>query len=154
MAKEKEPAYGWIKRLVNKITQSNAPLNNSFEYYGYQVEQYSGTVDYTSVTIFDKGRWRRELGEFDFDFWTKELHFCSYIDDDFRMAVVKVFVEYYDDDVNVSDDTLDERRKEYQEYLDNPDEYVEEAVEEAKRQMEIIDNLPIDWVNKNDLKNK
>lgn len=154
MAKEKKPAYGWIKRLVNKITQSNAPLNNSFEYYGYQVEQYSGTVDYTSVTIFDKGRWRRELGEFDFDFWTKELHFCSYIDDDFRMAVVKAFVEYYDDDVNVSDDTLDERRKEYQEYLDNPDEYVEEAVEEDKRQMEIIDNLPIDWVNKNDLKNK
>ena len=71
------------------------------------------------------------------------------------MAVVKAFVEYYDDDdVNVSDDTLDERRKEYQEYLDNPDEYAEEAVEEAKRQMEIIDNLPIDWVNKNDLKNK
>jgi hypothetical protein len=151
MRKEKKPAYGWVKRLVNKITKSNAPLNNSFEYYGYQVEQYSGTVDYTSVTIFDKGRWRRELVEFDFDFWTKKLHFCSYIDDDFRMAVVKAFVEYYDD-VNVSDDTLDERRKEYQEYLDNPDEYVEEAVKEAKRQMEIIDSLPIDWVNKNDLK--
>ena len=150
MAKVKKPAYNWMKRLINRITQSDASLNNDFDYYGYHVNQSSGTVDYTSVTIYDKDHRHRELGEFSFDFWTKELHFVSYIDDDFRMAVVKAFVEFYDE-VNVSDETLDERRQEYQEYIDNADEYIEEAVEDAKKQIDIIDKLPMGWTEIKDL---
>ena len=45
--------YRALKRLIGKITKSNAPLNNSFSYYNYTVGQYSGTCDYTDVTIVD-----------------------------------------------------------------------------------------------------
>lgn len=150
MAKEKKRTYGWVKRLVNKITKSDAPLNNSFEYYGYTVEQLSGTRDYTSVEILDKGTWRDNLTDFSFDFLTKKLHFISYIDNDMRMAVVKAFVEYYDK-VNVSDESLKDRRMEYQWYLDNSEEYDEDVLEDAKKELEIIDNLPMGWVGKKEL---
>ena len=151
MTKEKKPSYKWVRRLVDKITKTVSPLNNSFEYYGYHIEQSSGTVDYTCVCIYDKGNWRNTLAEFDFDFWTKELHFTSYVDDDLRMAIVKAFVEFYNP-LNVSDDTIEERRREYQEYIDNPDVYIEEAVENAKKEIEIIDSLPIGMVYRDKLK--
>ena len=153
MAKEKKHTYGWVKKLVNKITKADAPLNNSFEYYGYGVEQLSGTPDYTSVDIFDKGTWRNELVRFSFDFMTRKLHFFSYADNEIRMAFVKAFVLYYNS-VNVSDELLKDRRLEYQWYLDNSEEYDEDVLEDAKKELEIIDNLPMGWVKMKDLKDK
>lgn len=68
--------YRALKRLIGKITKSNAPLNNSFSYYNYTVGQYSGTCDYTDVTIVDfKGCTECS---FSFDFQTKELNFENY----------------------------------------------------------------------------
>lgn len=143
MAKKKH--YKWIMHLIDKITQSDAPLNNYFNYYGYEITQMSGTVDYTDVYIRDG---RNTLADFSFDFWTKELNFESYENDELRFAIVDAFVSIYEE-VNVSDNTINERKSEYQEYIDNPEEYVEEAVEKAKKEMEIIENLPIGWVNRN-----
>ena len=140
--------YNWIKKLIGRITSADAPLNNFFTYYGYEVNQTSGTADYTSVYITGK---HGCIVDFSFDFWTYELNFVSYADDDVRMAVVEAFLEYYNP-ITISDDTLDERRGEYQEYLDNPEEYMDEAVEEARQQMDIINSLPLGRFARTDLK--
>lgn len=68
--------YRALKRLIGKITKSNAPLNNSFSYYNYTVGQYSGTCDYTDVTIVDfKGCTECS---FSFDFQTDEIYiYCN-----------------------------------------------------------------------------
>lgn len=62
MAKKKH--YKWIMHLIDKITQSDAPLNNYFNYYGYEITQMSGTVDYTDVYTRDG---RNTLVDFSFD---------------------------------------------------------------------------------------
>lgn len=145
---EKKKSYKWVKRLINKITKDDAPLNNHFEYYGYTIMQGSGTRDFTDVTILDKKN--HSIAEFDYDFLTEELIFSSYCDDEIRMAILKGFLECYNA-IRVSDETLKERREEYEEYVFNPDEYIEEAVEKAKKELAIIDKLPIGYVRKRDL---
>lgn len=85
--------YRALKRLINKITKSNAPLNNSFSYYNYTVGQYSGTCDYTDVTIADFKN--RTECSFTFDFLTKELNFESYKTVEIRNAIIEAFKECY-----------------------------------------------------------
>lgn len=105
MTKENKNKYWWVRKLVDKITKTGAPLNNHFYYYDYEVYQMSGTVDYTAVTISTKYHPCQQIVDFSFDFWTKELHFVSYIDENIRISIIKAFTEFYDN-VNVSDETI------------------------------------------------
>lgn len=141
--------YWWIKKLVNKITKTSSPLNNGFTYYGYNVEQSSGMRDFTSVVITDSKH--NYVADFGFDFWTDELIFYNYIDYEIRNKIVKAFADIYNS-INVIDNTLTDITIECHEYIDNPDLYVEEAVEEAKKELETINNLPIGKVTKSNLK--
>ena len=103
--------YRALKRLINKITKSNAPLNNSFSYYNYTVGQYSGTCDYTDVTIADFKN--RTECSFTFDFLTKELNSEEYKSVEIRNAIIEAFKECYEDvRLYITDELLDEEIKE------------------------------------------
>lgn len=47
--------YRALKRLIGKITKSNAPLNNSFSYYNYTVGQYRC---YERLYAFNSRGWK------------------------------------------------------------------------------------------------
>lgn len=83
-----------IKKLIDRITKTTAPINNSFKYYHYQVEQRSNNLLYTDVSIMDY-----ETGEekysFSFDFMLKELCLTSYKDIEVRDTIIKAFKDYY-----------------------------------------------------------
>lgn len=151
MAKQKKPSYKWIYRLIDKITQSDSPNNNDFTFYGHHINQSSGKVDYTSVTIWEDTQYRHELADFSFDYWTKELHFESYRDYAIRNTIVAAFVRCYDS-VRVSDETIEEVRRENEEYVNNPDGYIEEAVKRAQKELDMLDALPMGWVDESDIK--
>lgn len=117
--------YNWLARLIDRITKSEQPNNDYFEYYNHRVTLQSGTRDYVSVWIEDMGI------EFSFDFWTKRLCFTSYNDYDERDAIIKTFRRFYDnqfDEVYIgSDEPWEEAVKEYEQYLD-PEEYDQDKV--------------------------
>lgn len=68
--------YNWLTRLIDKITKTDCPNNNSFIYYNHRVDLMSGTVDYVDVHISDMDYSNQK--SFTFDYWTKELCFTSY----------------------------------------------------------------------------
>ena len=129
--------YRALKRLIGKITKSNAPLNNSFSYYNYTVGQYSGTCDYTDVTIVDfKGCTECS---FSFDFQTKELNFENYKTVDIRNAIIEAFKEYYEGvKLSITDELLDEEIKELENTFVSysPDSFDKEEYEEMLKQLE------------------
>lgn len=129
--------YRALKRLIGKITKSNAPLNNSFSYYNYTVGQYSGTCDYTDVTIVDfKGCTECS---FSFDFQTKELNFENYKTVDIRNAIIEAFKEYYEGvKLSITDELLDEEIKELENTFASysPDYFDKEEYEEMLKQLE------------------
>ncbi len=147
----KKISYKWIDRLVDKITKTEAPLNNEFDYYGRRIIQSSGTPDYTAVTIWDDNSRYGDLASFSFGFLTKNLHFEGYENDDIREAIVMAFVKLYDK-ICVSDELMKENRLEWEEYVNHPDIYVEEAVEEAREELDKLDKLSIGWVSVKDFK--
>lgn len=152
MKKEKKPTYKWVNRLVDKITRMNSPVNNEFIFYGHRIIQLSGVADETSVTILETdNRYSPELADFSFDFWTKELHFEGYIDYNFRDAIVKAFVTFYNS-IIVSDGFIEDERKNCEEIVNKPDIYTEEAVAEAREELERLNNLPIGEVGLYDIK--
>lgn len=122
---KKTRRFQWLNRLVDKITKSDAPLNNNFEYYGFQVCQTSGTIDYSVVTIFenymDPGH--RELVDFSFDFRTWRLHFEHYCDLEIRQAVIDAFLRHY---VAI---------------------LVSDGMVNIRKEPEIVDKLPIGWIS-------
>lgn len=129
--------YRALKRLIGKITKSNAPLNNSFSYYNYTVGQYSGTCDYTDVTIVDFKRCTE--CSFIFDFQTKELNFENYKTVDIRNAIIEAFKEYYEGvKLSITDELLDEEIKELENTFASysPDSFDKEEYEEMLKQLE------------------
>lgn len=56
----------WIEKMVERITRSDAPLNNSFRIDRHKIDCQSGMSDYMDVTIDNSHK-------FSFDFLTKEL---------------------------------------------------------------------------------
>lgn len=138
--------YQALKRLIDKITKSNAPLNNSFSYYNYTVGQYSGTCDYTDVTIVDFKN--RTECTFTFDFSTKELNFENYKTVEIRNAIIEAFKECYEDvRLYITDELLDEEIKELENTFASysPDFFVEEEYnkmlkeyEELKKEQEYL----------------
>lgn len=138
--------YRALKRLIDKITKSNAPLNNSFSYYNYTVRQYSGTCDYTDVTIVNF----KECTEcsFTFDFLTKELNFEDYKTVEIRNVIIEAFKEYYEDvKLSITDELLDEEIKELENTFASysPDYFDKEEYEKMLKQLEDLkkerDNL-------------
>ena len=66
--------YGFILKLIHKITRKDCPNNNTFVYYHHLVELLSGTVDYVDATVYKtEDRYGGTLVSFSFDFWTKDL---------------------------------------------------------------------------------
>lgn len=143
---KKNKKYRSLKRLIDKITKSNAPLNNSFSYYNYTVGQYSGTCDYTDVTIVDFKN--RTECTFTFDFSTKELNFENYKTVEIRNAIIEAFKECYEDvRLYITDELLDEEIKELENTFASysPDFFVEEEYnkmlkeyEELKKEQEYL----------------
>lgn len=139
--------FSSIKRLINKITKNDAPLNDSFYYYNYKILQYSGTVDYTDVTIMDY-EGDKVICTFTFDFLTKELNFEDYKTVEIRNVIIKAFKEYYEGvKLNITDELLDEEIKDLKNTLTlyNSDLFTKEEYEEMLKQLEDLkkerDNL-------------
>ena len=142
--------YRALKRLINKITKSNAPLNNSFSYYNYTVGQYSGTCDYTDVTIADFKN--RTECSFTFDFLTKELNFEEYKSVEFRNAIIEAFKECYEDvRLYITDELLDEEIKELENTFASysPDFFDAEEYKKMLKEFEDLKKEQDDlWKNK------
>lgn len=110
MKRNKE--FSSIKRLINKITKSDSPLNNSFYYYKYKILQYSGTVDYTDITIMDY-EGNKVICSFTFDFLLKELNFEEYKTVEIRNVIIEAFKECYEGiKLSITDESLNEEIKE------------------------------------------
>lgn len=92
----KKPAYRFIDKLIGRITTSGQSDNDTFLYYGHLVELRSGTEDFVSVTIY-KGddRYKGEMADFDFDYWTYELHFIYSECEVLTKRIVRAFKSYY-----------------------------------------------------------
>lgn len=109
MKRNKE--FSSIKRLINKITKSDSPLNNSFYYYKYKILQYSGTVDYTDITIMDY-EGNKVICSFTFDFLLKELNFEEYKTVEIRNVIIEAFKECYEGvKLSITDESLNEEIK-------------------------------------------
>lgn len=133
MAKKK--SYKWLSRLIDKITKSDQPNNDSFVYYGHLVSLQSGTRDFVDVYISDMDY--RNQWHFSFDFWTKELDFFGYGDWDGRDAIIQAFRRIYNDrydGVTVGyDEPWEEERKFYEPMVDDPEYDVADEWEELMK---------------------
>lgn len=147
MAKDMK-SYGWLNRLVDKITKADAPLNNSFDYYGFHVNQSSGTPNYTAVVIFENymSSERSEMVYFSFDFSTKNLHFVDYKNLEIRQSVIDAFLLCYNE-VRISDDILKSRMNKLELCINSSFGYDDGAVEQANKELESIDNIPLGWIS-------
>ena len=119
--------YYWLTRLIDRITKTDCPNNDCFNYYGRKVILSSGTRDYVDVTIHDG----RSQVCFSFDFWTKELCLESYETYTQRDVIIKAFHRIYDgrfEQVSIAaDEPWDDDVKPYREMIGN-DEYDQETV--------------------------
>lgn len=130
--------FSSIKKLINKITKSNAPLNNSFSYYNYTVEQYSSTVDYTDVTIMDY-EGNKVICSFTFDFLVKELNFEEYKAVEIRNVIIEAFKECYEGvKLSITDESLNEEIKELENTFASysPDFFDEEEYKKMLKNLE------------------
>ena len=119
--------YNWLTRLIDKITKTDCPNNDSFNYYGRKVVLSSGTRDFVDVTIHDG----HSQVCFSFDFWTKELCLESYETYTQRDVIIKAFRRIYNsrfEQVSIAaDEPWDDDVKPYREMIGN-DEYDQETV--------------------------
>lgn len=132
--------YRALKRLINKITKSDSPLNNSFYYYKYKILQYSGTVDYTDITIMDY-EGNKVICSFTFDFLTKELNFEEYKTVEIRNVIIETFKECYEGvKLSITDESLNEEIKDLENTFASysPDFFDEE---EYKNMLKILEDL-------------
>lgn len=92
----KKPAYKFIKRLIDRITSVNQSNNDCFTYFGHYVSLQSGTVDYVAVTICRNcDMYSGSIAEFNFDYWTKQLHIEYAENDNLEKAIVRGFKSLY-----------------------------------------------------------
>ena len=88
--------YGFIPKLIDKITRKDCPNNNTFTYYRHLVELLSGTVDYVDATVYkNEDRYSGTLVSFSFDFWTKELVIKSADDKEIEQCAIDAFKSLY-----------------------------------------------------------
>ena len=88
--------YGFIPKLIDKITRKDCPNNNTFTYYRHLVELLSGTVDYVDATVYKtEDRYGGTLVSFSFDFWTKDLVIESAVDKEIEQCAMDAFKSLY-----------------------------------------------------------
>ena len=101
--------YGFIPRLIDKITRKDCPNNITFVYYHHLVELLSGTVDYVDATVYTtEDRFSDTLVSFSFDFWTKELVIKSAVDKEIEQCVIDAFKSLYRGVKVVTEEVFDE----------------------------------------------
>ena len=83
-----------IKKLINRITKTTQPNNDSFTYYSYNVTLQSGTPDYVVVSVKTEDA---NVMEFDFDFQIKKLGITFVDTDETLCAIINSFKELYSD---------------------------------------------------------
>lgn len=130
--------YRALKRLINKITKSDSSLNNSFYYYKYKILQYSGTVDYTDITIMDY-EGNKVICTFTFDFLLKELNFEEYKTVEIRNVIIEAFKECYEGvKLSITDESLNEEIKDLENTFASysPDFFDEEEYKNMLKNLE------------------
>lgn len=136
-----------IVRLSKRVNRLDI---NDFSYYNYTVGQYSGTCDYTDVTIADFKN--RTECSFTFDFLTKELNFESYKTVEIRNAIIEAFKECYEDvRLYITDELLDEEIKELENTFASysPDFFDAEEYKKMLKEFEDLKKEQDDlWKNK------
>lgn len=130
--------YRALKKLINKITKSDSSLNNSFYYYKHKILQYSGTVDYTDITIMDY-EGNKVICSFTFDFLLKELNFEEYKTVEIRNVIIEAFKECYEGiKLSITDESLNEEIKEWEHFISlySPDFFDKEEYENMLKNLE------------------
>lgn len=92
MEKENENRqYNNIKRLIDKLTRTEQSLNDTFNYYEFNVIMQSGTNGYFNADVSLKEDNHCYIASFSFDYWTKEVHITDAVNDNVIMNIIERF---------------------------------------------------------------
>lgn len=92
MKKENENRkYNNIKRLIDKLTRTEQSLNDTFNYYEFNVIMQSGTNGYFNADVSLKEDNHCYIASFSFDYWTKEVHITDAVNDNVIMNIIEGF---------------------------------------------------------------
>ena len=92
MKKENENRkYNNIKRLIDKLTRTEQSLNDTFNYYEFNVIMQSGTNGYFNADVSLKEDNHCYIASFSFDYWTKEVHIRNAVNDNVIMNIIEGF---------------------------------------------------------------
>lgn len=92
MKKENENRkYNNIKRLIDKLTRTEQSLNDTFNYYEFNVIMQSGTNGYFNAAVSLKEDNYCYITSFSFDYWTKEVHIRNAVNDNVIMNIIEGF---------------------------------------------------------------
>lgn len=92
MKKENENRqYNNIKRLIDKLTRTEQSLNDTFNYYEFNVIMQSGTNGYFNAAVSLKEDNYCYIASFSFDYWTKEVHITDAVNDNVIMNIIEGF---------------------------------------------------------------
>lgn len=82
--------YNNIKRLIDKLTRTEQSLNDTFNYYEFNVIMQSGTNGYFNAHVSLKED-NYYIASFSFDYWTKEVHITDAVNDNVIMNIIEGF---------------------------------------------------------------
>ena len=92
MKKENENRqYNNINRLIDKLTRTEQSLNDTFNYYEFNVIMQSGTNGYFNAHVSLKEDNYCYIASFSFDYWTKEVHITDAVNDNVIMNIIEGF---------------------------------------------------------------
>ena len=83
--------YNNIKRLIDKLTRTEQSLNDTFNYYEFNVIIQSGTNGYFNADVSLKEDNHCYIASFSFDYWTKEVHITDAVNDNVIMNIIEGF---------------------------------------------------------------
>ena len=83
--------YNNIKRLIDKLTRTEQSLNDTFNYYEFNVIMQSGTNGYFNTAVSLKEDNYCYITSFSFDYWTKEVHITDAVNDNVIMNIIEGF---------------------------------------------------------------
>lgn len=83
--------YNNIKRLIDKLTRTEQSLNDTFNYYEFNVIIQSGTNGYFKAYVSLKEDNYCYIASFSFDYWTKEVHITDAVNDNVIMNIIEGF---------------------------------------------------------------
>lgn len=83
--------YNNIKRLIDKLTRTEQSLNDTFNYYEFNVIMQSGTNGYFNAAVSLKEDNYCYITSFSFDYWTKEVHITDAVNDNVIMNIIEGF---------------------------------------------------------------